>query len=141
MVAMAITNFPQEIVGFAMAQLWLSKIQWDVKSGPSVGFAVKNTSEFSMSEDTFSDFLVQDRLCPICGGQAVIIFPRSKADLTWPTMCFWCGDIGFVSTGLYSQDRTQRTQEWAEAMLDILSHYLDDKNEWLDISLKEERVV
>lgn len=81
-----------------------------------------------MNEYSPSDILIKDTICPICGGQAAIIFPRSKPDLTWPTMCFWCGDTGFITTGLYSQVRIQRTKQWADAMLDILSHQLDDRH-------------
>lgn len=81
----------------------------------------------------FCDLICQDVQCPDCNGHAVQIFPRSKYNVLWPSICLFCGEVKLSDPGLRSQDIVDLSYcqyEWAKSMTEIFSYHLQDHDQY-----------
>ena len=97
-------------------------------------------------QDTFADLICKDVQCPICKGHAVQIFPRSKYNILWPSVCLFCGSVGLANTGIRSQDLEPyivSQHEWAEVMTEIFTYHVNhyDDLSYFRYKLEETDIV
>jgi len=96
--------------------------------------------------DTFADLICKDAQCSECGGHAVQIFPLSKYNILWPSICLFCGSVGLANTGVRSQDLgtyTASQYEWAKSMTEIFSYHINQHDEmsYFRYNLQETNIV
>jgi len=94
-----------------------------------------------MKKPGFSDLMVKDVQCENCGGHAVIIFPRGKFEQAWPSICFFCGELGLMTTGPECLEIVPRSKDWVISMLDFVGYHTNDSLMWLPMEFEETHVV